>query len=902
MVVSMKQQASYNIQYRWWSGLVLCLGLGLWGVHLSQASSSDTSPVVVISGVYFDGFLRGSPEPEEAIQLTNTHPSKTADVGGWKISDRFLLLGRTRRRSRRRRSRRRRSRRRRSRRRRSRRRRSRRRRSRRRRSRSWRSRGSSWRSRRRSRRSRYGRTSRRRLGSDRDSGFSPKVGRRSVSQNAHNIVLPVGTKIPPGGSIWIAHRAQSFFRVFGKKPAVEGVDTDENVPNASLSRGWPQFFATRGIVSLHNSLDATVDVVCYVRDSYTDNLNRARVPSGQWYGASVLLKGANPYSWTGQVLARDRLANAQVSRDTNTARDWNSSFASTKLGEDETHRVERPGQSHFHFPKLLNTSVEMLVTSAPENNYRSLLRAFRRARHEIRINIYKFTNYRIAIPLVKAARRGVKITVLMEGAPVGGVEERSRYIARMLHRAGVKVLWMRGVRKRKIFRRYRFNHAKYVIIDRKWSIIGSENYGTTGHPVDPSQGNRGWEIHIRSRKLASQLLQVFRDDTDVSRFRDLVRYREKRLFRKFKWGPPKPGFRVSRKIRRGTYSYRRPALRIRGKVDLELVLSPDNSLHEKGSLIGSILSCKREVLVIQNSIPLYWGKKHRRSFKSTPDLPLAAVLQAARKGCKVRVIVDSVWYHISPRDKRDNDDAVQKINEIAHREQLDLQAKLVNLESAGISKIHAKGVIVDRQTTFIGSINWSENSFKGNREVGILIKNRKVAQYYTDLFMYDWIHSRLFRVSIKGFRAPVYKSPNALSRVLRYYEEGDPVDVLSEEGEFYQIRLPHLRVGYIRKAQHVKLFNPFEARFQVGQYGVLIGRVRRSYTRRKMFQFFFDRLDRSGMHLVVWRSQAGKFKHQHGDLRRALVGKWVQVRGRVTSFRGRPQIVLRNPKDLTILQ
>jgi hypothetical protein len=40
-----------------------------------------------------------------------------------------------------------------------------------------------------------------------------------------------------------------------------------------------------------------------------------------------------------------------------------------------------------------------------------------------------------------------------------------------------------------------------------------------------------------------------------------------------------------------------------------LVACPDNCLSEEGALIGLIGSAKRTLTVLQNSIPLWWGKK-----------------------------------------------------------------------------------------------------------------------------------------------------------------------------------------------------------------------------------------------------------------------------------------------------
>jgi phosphatidylserine/phosphatidylglycerophosphate/cardiolipin synthase-like enzyme len=52
--------------------------------------------------------------------------------------------------------------------------------------------------------------------------------------------------------------------------------------------------------------------------------------------------------------------------------------------------------------------------------------------------------------------------------------------------------------------------------------------------------------------------------------------------------------------------------------------------------------------------------------------------------------------------------------------------------------VHNKGVIVDNKSVLISSVNWNENSVTRNREVGIIIENDDVANYYSNVFLYDW--------------------------------------------------------------------------------------------------------------------------------------------------------------------
>ena len=50
---------------------------------------------------------------------------------------------------------------------------------------------------------------------------------------------------------------------------------------------------------------------------------------------------------------------------------------------------------------------------------------------------------------------------------------------------------------------------------------------------------------------------------------------------------------------------------------------------------------------------------------------------------------------------------------------------------------HNKGVIVDDRV-WVGSVNWTENSFRDNREAAVIIESSCVADYFASLFLSDW--------------------------------------------------------------------------------------------------------------------------------------------------------------------
>ncbi|MCP4523726.1 MAG: hypothetical protein GY828_05945 [Candidatus Gracilibacteria bacterium] len=69
---------------------------------------------------------------------------------------------------------------------------------------------------------------------------------------------------------------------------------------------------------------------------------------------------------------------------------------------------------------------------------------------------------------------------------------------------------------------------------------------------------------------------------------------------------------------------------------------------------------------------------------------------------------------------------------------------LKKLDTAGVSlhimkkhKMHAKAILIDKKYLFIGSINFSTYSLDQNRELGILIKNKKIIDFFIQSFQDD---------------------------------------------------------------------------------------------------------------------------------------------------------------------
>jgi phosphatidylserine/phosphatidylglycerophosphate/cardiolipin synthase-like enzyme len=545
--------------------------------------------------------------------------------------------------------------------------------------------------------------------------------------------------LEPGASVWLAADAVAFRKRFGHAP--DGAVQAHGEKVRRIPDNWLALPDGRALVLLHHGEAGHVDTLAY-------NLGKTVwTPPGAalWTGPAVDLRLATAVTARRQLFARDRGVDGKLLVELDGPADFDSGTWHSAYGDDPVHRIWLPGQSSFNFPVHQIAEVEIVATSSPDNNYAALMKRFVAAKREILVSVYHFTNDDIADGLIDAAARGVAVTVWGEGVPVGGMPPHSKRLYGRLLEGGVQVYLLRGDRALGVEKRYRFDHSKYAIIDRTWVIAGTENYGYTGHPVNRKQGNRGWEVQLRSPEMVADLLAVWQADTA-------------RVFGDVQPGHlgmvtnPKPVDAVEAGAKSRDHGSERlnryrnpvPVGRVIGPATVQLVVSPDNSLAESGAVIGMVDGAKHSLELLQNGIKTRWGRGKRK----VKSLLLEAVLAAARRGVHVRVLLDGVFYQLDPAKRDGNDDTVRYLNALAAKEGLKLEARIVDLDALGLAKIHAKGVIADGRAVFVGSQNWNENSFRNNREVGFAIGSPAVAGYYLKLFERDWAASPLFRATV----------------------------------------------------------------------------------------------------------------------------------------------------------
>lgn len=528
--------------------------------------------------------------------------------------------------------------------------------------------------------------------------------------------FPTGAMLPPGLSFYLARDPLAFTRVMGQPPDLiwgEGTDPS-SVPGANWMTGGEalQLSADGGWIGLRDAEGKIVDAVAW---------GGPQEGRPGWQGEPI------PLPREGEILDRARTEGSILdgtapvyAPDTDSAADWKQ--GATWLDE----RSYRPGQTWFGAPSFKPERVT--VYSTPDSTYSVLSQAIAGAQATIDFEIYDFSLVQLAEAMAAAVKRGVKVRLLIEAGTVAGLYDQERWAAEQVATAGGEVRWILNDPKAGFPGRYIYDHSKWGVIDGRHVIVQSENWVRHGIAVDPSFGNRGWGALVEDQAFGDYLTRVFEADWRLT-FGDVQRFGVP------PFGGPGPEFKPETTLLTGRYPAPFKALTVDGGVTLTPILAPDHALLETGGIIGLIRSAHSSVLIEQQYAHPHWGGTDGDPVK-TPDLYLAEAIAAARRGVQVRLLLSDAF--LNPKDPRDNTVTVAYVNEIAQRERLDLEGRLINSKAAGLDKIHNKGVVVDATKVLISSINWSLNSPANNRELGIILEHPLIGRYFTDLFQYDW--------------------------------------------------------------------------------------------------------------------------------------------------------------------
>lgn len=390
---------------------------------------------------------------------------------------------------------------------------------------------------------------------------------------------------------------------------------------------------------------------------------------------------------------------------------------------------------------------------APDNNQSILLSELRSARNEIKINIYQLESPEITQAIISQIQSGLTVQVLVEGEPFGSLSASGKTALSQLSRAvkskgaaaNSRVWVMAKPQSSTQKRRYRWNHAKYVLIDQQRALIASENFSGNGHPQAGKVGNRGWDVVVEDSGIVSTLNSMFSDDTNL-------KYGDVREVSSSDLGGIPTSIAPANKSRNA------PTIpEARGEARAaRLITSP----HSLDGLTSLIRSAQHNLEIEEMSLPANW--------RANQNPIVTELIRAAQRGVTVRVLLndDNVWsqpqttpdppagidaFAAQPiqADAKGNELTRQTLEAAAQNENLPLQARIVNIRQTEITYIHNKGMTVDGHLALVSSINGTQNSVEQNREVAILLESSDAARYYGGAFDWDWLQSDASRAVAK---------------------------------------------------------------------------------------------------------------------------------------------------------
>jgi cardiolipin synthase A/B len=552
-----------------------------------------------------------------------------------------------------------------------------------------------------------------------------------ITGNGHTATFPVTSTltIPAGAALWCTADPTIFRRTFGFAPDCEwGTDDDPAVPD--LTGNAPRLTNSGGVIQLASPDGQAADVLVYGDES--------QIPAG-WNGAAAQLYNRGAIGAAGQVLRR-KPGGAGAFADTDRAADWSGDVADLAWGRQVFFpgwRLWQPGWQASNQP--IQATGTLTLAIGPDGLYEPMLAFLQSSQTHLDLSLYTLEHPALALEIAAAAQRGVAVRLLLEGGPAGGISDLQRWCVAQIANAGGQVYFLanqtdapNGFRTR-----YRFLHAKYAIADGTRAFVGTENLTTDSMPVPVNDsvppGRRGFYLFTDAAAVAGQLAALFAYDWQPEIFWDL------RPFDPAQDGPPEgytPPDVPPEELRPAPF--RQPGYT--GDFAFALLTTPEDSTRPDNPLAGLIdrAGAGDEIRWVQLYEHKYWGDTFSNPV-ADPNPRLAGLIDAARRGAQVRVLLDS--YFDEPSDDRSNRATADYLRLVAQTDGLDIQALTGNPAGAGIHAKVGSLAIGDERWVLVGSVNGGEVSHKINREVSLLVNAPPLYDRMVEVFQFDWIAS-----------------------------------------------------------------------------------------------------------------------------------------------------------------
>ncbi|RLT37330.1 MAG: hypothetical protein DWI57_13810 [Chloroflexi bacterium] len=562
-------------------------------------------------------------------------------------------------------------------------------------------------------------------------GEAPLAGWQ-ISGNGRTATFPATSTltIPAGAGLWCTADPTIFRRTFGFAPGCEwGADDDPAV--ADLTGSAPRLTNNGGVIQLNSPDGQAMDVLVYG----DENL----IPDG-WDGMAAQFYSRGVIGAAGQLLRR-KPGTAGAFADTDAAKDWSGDVADLAWGRQVFFpgwRLWQAGWQMSNQPIAATGTLTLAI--GPDGLYEPMADFFRGAQRSLDLSLYTLEHPLLAQEIVAAMQRGVAVRLLLEGGPAGGISDLQRWSVAQIANAGglVHFLDSRSDAPNGFRPRYRFIYAKYGIVDGTRAFVGTDNLTTDSMPVPVNDsvppGRRGVYLFTDASAVTEKLSSLFAYDWQPELFWDLRPYDATEDRPPEGYTPPNLPPEELRPA-----PFRQPVT-YTGDFTFVLLTTPEDSTRPDNQLMALLgqAGAGDEIRWVQLYEHKYWGDTFSNPV-ADPNPRLAALIDAARRGAQVRVLLDS--YFDEPSDDRSNRATADYLRLVAQAAGLDIQALTGNPAGAGV---HAKAgtlAIGDERWLLVGSVNGGEISHKINREVSLLVNAPLLYDRLSELFESDWMQS-----------------------------------------------------------------------------------------------------------------------------------------------------------------
>jgi phosphatidylserine/phosphatidylglycerophosphate/cardiolipin synthase-like enzyme len=329
---------------------------------------------------------------------------------------------------------------------------------------------------------------------------------------------------------------------------------------------------------------------------------------------------------------------------------------------------------------------------SPDGSHDTLWHFLNSATESIYVEVYGINNPYLLdlIHELKATKPSLEMKFLIGWNSLGYFSPND-YVANNLTLLGYPVKWTSDSE-------FSYAHQKFVIIDNKTTIVHSGNWAKTSFPEVDKKANREWSIAMTDTVVTDYYRDVF--DYDWGNGID------------YDAGTHGTGDPLSYSETSSTYP--RPfatAGEFSGQMNVTPIFSPDTSLQG----ILYLINAAQVTLDIQIPYITNWNET------GSVETILDAIIAAENRGVTVRVISEEEY-------------DFEEVAALFHEHNIPIAWQ----DTRWFTANHNKGIIVDGRIVLISSINYSDNSIENNREAGVIIENEDVAQWYQEIFDFDW--------------------------------------------------------------------------------------------------------------------------------------------------------------------